>query len=185
MRKGYESITDFIFVNDPIEKADVILIPGGSHLELINKAVELYKQGYANYILPSGGFNKKIPDYESEYEFLREEAIKQGIPDRVILKENKAAHTFDNAQFSYEVCLRNNIEMKKVILVCKNFHSRRAYITYKLNFPRETQIIVQSIVDGNGITRDNWIESDTKRKVVMGEVLKIGKYFSDHIESLG
>ncbi|MBI9011576.1 MAG: YdcF family protein [Clostridiales bacterium] len=184
MRKGFESITEFIFMEDDIEKADVILVPGGSHKELIHRAAELYHQGYAEYILPSGGRNKNLDNNQSEFDYLSKEALKLGVPKEAILKEDKASHTFENAQFSYEVCKTKNIPVNKVILVCKNFHSRRAYLTYKINFPKTTKIIVLPIVDGKGITKDNWIYSDDKRNRVMNEVVKIGKYFEKHIADL-
>lgn len=180
MKKKFESITEFIFMEDPIKKADIILIPGGSRKELINRAVELYKAGYAEYILPSGGYNKKLP-YETEFEFLKKEAIKQGVPETVILKEDKASNTFENAQFSLEVCKKNEIEVKKAILVCKNYHSRRAYISYKINFPKDTEIIVQPVIDSEQITKENWMYNDDKRNLVLSEVRKIEKYFGNYI----
>lgn len=184
MRTGYEAITDFIFMEDQIEKADIILIPGGSRIELINKAVELYKNGYAEFILPSGGRNRKLPHYNSEYDFLSEHAIKQGVPESAILKEDKAANTYENAKFSYEVCKKNKIDVKKAILVCKNYHSRRAYITYKINFSKNTDFIVRPIIDSEFVTKENWILSAEKRELVFGEISKIGKYFKDDIVNL-
>ena len=184
MRKGYEGITDFIFMEDPLEKADIILIPGGSHKQLVLRAAELYKRGYANYILPSGGYNGKLINYQTEWEFLKEEAIKLGVPENAILKEDKATNTFENAAFSFEVCKANNIPLNKAILVCKNSHSRRAYITYKIHFPKETKIIVQPVIDGRGITKENWTSNEDHKNRVMGEVEKIGKYFIDHITKL-
>jgi hypothetical protein len=44
-------ITDFIFVEDTITPCDVILVPGGSHPQLAEKAAELFKQDMAPYIL--------------------------------------------------------------------------------------------------------------------------------------
>lgn len=184
MRKGYESISEFIFMEDEIEKADVILVPGGSRKELILKAAELYKNGYGKYILPSGGFNIKITDFDSEHEFLKHEALKLGIPESAILKEDKAANTFENAKFSLEVLKSNNIEVKKAILVCKGFHSRRAYLTYKSIFPKSVKFIVQPLIYGENITKDNWFLSDDKINLVMGEVVKIGKYFKTMIKYL-
>ncbi|GAA0120687.1 hypothetical protein UT300018_00020 [Clostridium faecium] len=184
MRIGFEGITEFIFMEDQIEKADIILIPGSSRKELINRAVELYNAGYAKYILPSGGHNKKLSLHETEYEFLRREAIKQGIPENVILKEDRASNTYENAQFSYEVCKNERININKAILVCKNYHARRAYITYKINFSKNIEIIVQPVIDSEQITRENWMFNYEKRKRVLSEVEKIGKYFKDDIYTL-
>ncbi len=181
MRFALESITDFIFMEDEIEKAEVILVPGGSHKELMVKACELYKLGYAKYILPSGSYNKKIPEYDSEFAFLKEEAIKQGISEEAILKEDKATNTFENAELSFKLLSEKNIDIKKVIMVCKNFHSRRAYMTYKIHFPKSTKFIVKPIVDGKNITKDNWYLDEVKTNRVMSEVKKIALYFEKHI----
>ncbi len=54
--RAIQDITDFIFMSDLPQKSDVILIPGTSHAEITEKAAELYHQGYAPYILPSGMF---------------------------------------------------------------------------------------------------------------------------------
>ena len=48
------AVTDFVFVSDAPEKADVILIPGSRHPANAIRAAELYRAGYAPYLLPSG-----------------------------------------------------------------------------------------------------------------------------------
>lgn len=184
MRSGYDGITDFIFMKDEIEKASVILVAGGSHLELIQHAAELYHQGYGEYILPSGGKNPKLKNHETEFDFLKEEAIRLGVPESAIIKENQANHTFDNARLSYELCIEKAINIDKVILVCKNFHSRRAYLTYRVAFPKETKFLVQPIIDGKGITKKNWFLHKEYSDRVMNEVEKIGKYFANHIDKI-
>lgn len=185
MKYGYEGITDFIFMNDELIEADVILIPGGSHKELAIEAANLYRRGFAKYILPSGNINKKLESHDTEYDFLKEVLINEGVPKDNILKEDKAKHTFDNAQLSLEVLQAENIVFDKVILVCKNYHSRRVYLTYKIYFPKNVDFRVCGIVDGTGISRDNWFNSDEKIKKVLTEVIKIGKYFENYIKDLG
>lgn len=184
MRKGYEAITSFIFMSDELEKADVILIPGGSQPALMERAAKLYHDGYAPYILISGGVNKKLAPGQTEYAYLREIGLSLGVPDQAILKEDQAAHTFDNAVLSKAVLTENKIQVKKAILVCKNYHARRAYLTYKVNFPKAVQFIVQPIVDSRNITAEHWMDDEDHRKRVLGEVEKIGKYFQGVIHKL-
>ncbi|QOR35179.1 YdcF family protein [Clostridium sp. 'deep sea'] len=184
MRKGYDCITEFIFMEDQIEKADVILVPGGSHKQLSQKAAELYNKGYAKYILFSGGHNKHLPDNMSEFEFLKDEAVRSGVPEDAILKEDKASHTFENAKFSLEVLKKHNIIAQKAILVCKNLHARRAYLSYKMYFPKDVKFIVQPIIDGKEIRKNNWFLFQDKTSRVMSEVVKIGKYFEEHMSKL-
>lgn len=182
MRKGYESISDFIFMEDSLETAEVILIPGGSQRALIERAAELYHGGYGKYILPSGSYNNKIG--KTEYDFLLQEGLKLGIPENAFIKEDKATHTFENAVLSYEALKEKDIKADKVILVCKNYHARRAYLTYRINFPKHIKIIVQPVIDSREITKTNWIEAYEKRQRVMSEVTKIGQYFDGHLEKL-
>ena len=56
-RRIVNDITDFIFLEDRLEKADAIFIPGGSYPELPERAAELWKEGYAPYVVPSGRFS--------------------------------------------------------------------------------------------------------------------------------
>jgi uncharacterized SAM-binding protein YcdF (DUF218 family) len=179
MANPFDCITDFIFVETELEEADVILVPGGSHPQLMEKAVELFRKGYAPYILPSGGPTNHV--HSTEWEFLRDVAVQQGIPHEAILKEDQARNTFENARYSFRVLTESGITPKKVILACKAGHSRRALLTYQTVFPMETRFMVAPVIDKTGISRDNWYYSEEGIRRIMVEVEKIGKYFGHHI----
>lgn len=181
MTYPFDCISEFIFVETEVEKSDVILIPGGSHPQLMERAVELYNNGLACYILPSGGFNSKLPNYESEWEYLKTIGTMLGVPEMAILKEDKAKHTFENAELSWKKIQSMNIDVKNVILVCKAFHSRRALLTYQSVFPSNVNFFVSPVVDMKGISKHTWFSNDEHINIVMGEVVKIGKYFEDKI----
>ncbi|PEE41433.1 hypothetical protein COL91_00705 [Bacillus pseudomycoides] len=53
MTYPFDCITNFIFVETEIAPADVILVPGASHSQLMGKAASLYQHGLVPYILPS------------------------------------------------------------------------------------------------------------------------------------
>jgi uncharacterized SAM-binding protein YcdF (DUF218 family) len=178
----FDCISELVFVKTDIQAADIILVPGGSHPQLMEKAAELYNQGLAPYILPSGHYNPKIPEYGSEWEFLKSIGVKLGVPEERILKEDKARHTFENAELSWKVIKDNNLPVKKAILVCKAYHSRRALLTYQTVFPKETEFFVAYVPDKRNIRKDNWFLEEEKIKIVMGEVEKIGSYFEPHIK---
>ena len=59
IRDIIKDIGDFIFVEDKIEKLDAIIVIGGSHPELGEKAAQLWKQQYEPVILISGGVSIK------------------------------------------------------------------------------------------------------------------------------
>jgi uncharacterized SAM-binding protein YcdF (DUF218 family) len=182
MSYPFDCISELVFVETETQVADIILVPGGSHPQLMEKAAELYKQGLAPYILPSGSVNPKIPEYSSEWEFLKSIGIKLGVPEEKILKEDQARHTFENAEFSWRVIKENELPVKKAILVCKAYHSRRALLTYQSVFPKDVEFFVAYVPDKREIRKDNWFLDEEKIKIVMGEVVKIGKYFGPYIE---
>jgi len=180
----FDCITDLIFVETCVQKADVILVPGCSQPQIMQRAAELYHKGLAPYILPTGGANQKITGYKSEWEYLKMIGTKLGVPEEVILKENKAKNTFENARLSQEVLKKNNINVKKAILVCKSYHSRRALLTYQTVFPLNVEFYVSTVTDDAGVTKDNWFLNKSTTDLVMGEVVKIGKYFKKEISTL-
>jgi uncharacterized SAM-binding protein YcdF (DUF218 family) len=175
----FTCITDFIFVETELSTADIILVPGGSHPQQMEKAAHLYNEGYASYLLPSGGYNSKIN--EIEWQFFREIGMKLGVPEEAILKEEKAKNTFDNARYSWAVIQSHGLNIKNVILVCKAQHARRALMTYQTVFPKSIKFMVAPVIDNRQITRENWFLDEEKIKIVMKEVEKIGCYFGKHI----
>ena len=190
--RPFDCITDFIFFENQPAKADIILVPGGLRPQLMEKAIELYQQGFAPYILPSGGTGPKLAkeieagksNWKSEWEFLRNIALAHGVPEKAILREDKALHTFDNASLSLQVVQENNIVVKKAILVCKAYHARRALLTYQTAFSSEVEYIVCPIIDDRDVRKDNWFLTDEKIGLVMSEVEKVGQYFAKHIPHL-
>jgi uncharacterized SAM-binding protein YcdF (DUF218 family) len=103
------------------------------------------------------------------------------VPEEAILKEDQAKNTFDNARNSWEVIRTMNLDVKSAIMICKAHHSRRALMTYQTVFPVGIDIMVSTVVDKRGISRDEWFLEEGSIKVVMSELEKIGKYFGHHI----
>ncbi len=160
-------ITNFIFIEDKPQKVDAIFLPGGSHPEQPEYAAELYRKGYAKWLVPSGGVSVKRDkwpgvrskadiyndDYQSDSEFFTDVFVKNGVPANAIIGENTSGHTRDNAFFSKKVVDDNGLAIKTAIIVCKAFHARRCLMLYSLAFP-DTKFFVYPVVC-LGITRDN------------------------------
>ena len=177
-----QDITDFIFVEHEPEQADIIFIPGGDQGALAVTAARLYKAGYAPYVLPSGRFSKpvghcRIPGYEerTEWDFLHELLVREGVPDSAILEEKKATYTYENAIYSRKVTDSQGLSIKKAILCPQACHARRALLYYKVCFP-ETEFFVCPTVTRE-ISRDNWFLDEKKIDIVLGELEKCGSQF--------
>lgn len=186
--KFIEDITDFIFVEHKPEKADIIFIPGGDQGAIAVKAAELYLEGYAPWILPSGRFSKPvghctIPGYETEWEFLRDILIGQGVPDAVVLEERQATYTYENAIYSRKVTDALGLKVERAILCPQACHARRALLYYEILYP-DTEFVVCPAVT-RGISRDNWFLEDEKIDVVLGELERCGSQFHEILREYG
>lgn len=115
-------------------------------------------------------------DYETEWEFLKEVLVKNGVPMENILREDQATFTYENAIYSRQVTDSRNMKIEKAILCCKAYHARRCLMYYQLLYP-DTEFFVVP-VDADGITRENWLEGEEGINAVTGEVSRIVKQFS-------
>ena len=52
-----KNFTDFIFLEDVLEPADVIFVPGNGYPQMAERAAALWKAGYAPFVLPSGKYS--------------------------------------------------------------------------------------------------------------------------------
>lgn len=61
------------------------------------------------------------------------------------------------------------------ILCCQAYHAARALLYYQICFP-ETEFFVCPVVT-KGISRENWYQTETGRKLVLTEVEHCGSQF--------
>ena len=98
--------------------------------------------------------------------------LKEGVPEEVILREDGATFTYQNAINSRKVTDAVGIRVKKAIICCKAQHARRCKLYYQYLYPQTTFLICPSDV---GINRENWFDTQKGRKEVLGEVEKCGE----------
>ena len=192
--KFLETAEEFIFAENRPENSDIILIPGNGYPQMAEKAAEIYKKGMADWILPSGRYSvvsgkfsgvlEKDDIYDKEYvtewDFLRDVLVKNGVPENKILEESHATYTYENAIYSRQVTDHAGLKIEKAILCCKSYHARRCLMYYQLLYP-ETKFYVIP-VNADGITRENWRENEAGIDAVTGELSRIVKQFSLMLE---
>lgn len=178
-----EEYTNFIFLEDQPEPADVIFIPGSDQGALALRAAALWKEGYAPLLLPSGKYGKLTgkftgePGYETEWEYFHHILRKEGVPEKAILREDQSTFTYENAIRSREIADREGIAVKKAILCCQAYHARRAKLYYQVCFP-EAEIFVSPVVT-KGISRDSWHRSEEGIQTVLTEMKHCGTQFHE------
>lgn len=180
-QKFFQGITDFIFVEQEPEKSDIIFIPGGNYPDAAVHGAGLYHRGLAPFLLPSGKYSilegRFQGSYDTEWAYLRDVLLDQGVPDHAILREDEATYTYENAIKSREVTDNRGMKIQRAILSCQAFHARRCLMYYQEQFPETTFFV--SPVETRGICRDNWYLEPEKIEVVLGEVERCGAQFHD------
>ncbi|MDO5392660.1 MAG: YdcF family protein [Eubacteriales bacterium] len=185
-----ESITEFIFVNQKPEPADIIFVPGNGYPQMAERAAGLWKNHMAPLVLPSGRYSvtrghfagvmekedRYGGEYETEWEFLSHVLTENGVPQDCILREDRATFTYENAIYSRQVTDCAELEVQKAIICCKSHHARRCLMYFQLLYPQTEFLVCPS--DTENITRENWHETEKGIEEVMGEADRIIRQFN-------
>ncbi len=121
-----EKLLHLIFT-EKIVKSDAIILLEGDGYTRVQAAIALFRQGFAPYILFSGGVtNYSYGSYPfSDILPLLKEG---GVPDSAILHEAHSQHTKQQAIEVVKLAVKNN--WRKLILVATPHHQLRAYLTF-------------------------------------------------------
>lgn len=115
------------------KKSDAILIlgcrlrgekPSVFLTERTKQGANLFKKGYGEYIIVSGG--KGINEEISEAEGMRRILINEGVDEHKIILEDNSKNTAENLQFSSKIIREKGF--KDVIIVSNDFHLKRVSI---------------------------------------------------------
>ena len=138
-------IVDWLTINDKPEKSDLIFVFGGPTLSQVEKAKELFDQGYSEKILVTGNtgtFNN--PDwYKPVAEIYTDFLIKNGISSENLLIQNTSTNTLEDVTFSIPIIKNNFPNLQKIILVSNPIHQRRCFATFQKQFPFKIEIFNQ------------------------------------------
>lgn len=158
---------DFLVVNEKPEMADVIVVLSGEELARMDKAIFLYKKGFADTIILSNARHKRML-----------EIAEKEIPSNSIIKETSAASTIDNAKFTSE--LIEDFNFKKVIVISSDYHMRRV----KINFDRvmkNKDITIKYVSSDSPYNHLHWWSSKHDVGITLNEYIKlIGNVFGIH-----
>lgn len=132
-------------LNDIIQKSDCILALGSHDLRVAERAAELYLQGWAPYIIMSGGLGNLTLGVwtEKEADQFAAIAVRKGVPEKDILIENQSTNTGENILFTQKILQQKNLEPQSFIVVQKPYMERRSYATFKKHWP-DRSILVTS-----------------------------------------
>ena len=162
-----------IIDNDIIQRSDAIILLEGDGLFRVQKAVSLYKQGWADIIVFSGG----ITDHKyGSFPFTEvlPHILSAGVPESYVIHEGKSSNTREQA---IEVLkMADDKRWKKLILVASHEHQYRAYLT----FLRMVMDFYNNMIIYNAPARNHgWFNDSgwgTRYERIENEFARIEKY---------
>lgn len=126
----------FSGLRDNLVKSDLIVvlgtkvspegIPSAGLAVRLNKAIEIYQQGYAPKILVSGGTGKEGYD---ESLAMANFLIARGIPQEAVIQDGQGVNTRATAQNVYQYMQQQ--QLNSVIIVSQYYHIARTKLAFK------------------------------------------------------
>lgn len=166
------NMSDFLCVQDKLEKADVILtLAGDSNGERVAQSVELYKQKWAPKILMSGGPAVWHLTYAQN---MRKQATSLGVPDKDVLLEDKSKSTIEDIEFSLPILKK--LKARTVILVSSPFHMRRASFVARKYYSKERIKVISYPAQKSEYNPNKWWTRHEDTQPVITEYLSLVMY---------
>jgi len=157
-------------VEDPLEKADAIVVISGDTGARANTAIALWKQGYAPIIVFSGAAID--PDSVSSAEIMRREALLQGVPENATLIEPASATTEENATEVAKLMVQR--KLRSAILVTSPYHQRRAALLFARSFEPASLVLRNYPARDPDWDPNLWWRHDPLRSRTLVELAKLG-----------
>lgn len=138
-----KKLWDYHHTNHVLKKSDCILTLGSHDTRVAQRAAELYLEGWAQFLIFSGGLGNFTLGMwnEKEADKFAAIAVSMGIPKESILIENQSTNTGENILFTRKLLAQNNLDPQSFIVVQKPYMERRSYATFKKHWPDKKLIV--------------------------------------------
>ena len=158
----------YLYYEDVMKPADVIVILAGEETERVEYGAELFKEGWArkDKIIMAGG---PVVWKHTWASLMEEHAISLGIPKDAILLEENSKTTEEDARFTKQIL--DKYKYKSCILVTSPYHSRRAHALFKKIMGKEITII-SAPCNQSWFRFDDWWKRRKDRRFVLNEYSK-------------
>ncbi len=178
--KNAKIIWDFMQMNMPLRKVDAIFVLCSHDTRVAERALDLYNEGYAPWVIVSGGAGKLTKDVfdKPEAEVFKDILVRGGVPEAKIIVEPKSTNTGENVRFTFDLLNSINLLFDSFILVQKPYMERRTYATFKKQWPNlETQILVTSPrISYEEYVEESKLGKDLIINVMVGDLQRIKEY---------
>ncbi len=170
-------IWDYHHMHQALEKSDCIFVLGSRDTRVAEYAADLFLQGYAPYIIFSGGLGKDTKDSfkKSEAEIFADIAMAKGVPEDRIILEKESTNTGDNIRFTKIILKNLNLDFNTFLLVQKPYMERRMYAAFKALWPEKECRVTSPDISFEDYP-NNEISKEQMFGIMTGDLQRIKEY---------
>ena len=162
---------DYLLVGHSLHRADCIFVLCSHDIRVADYAIDLYKRGFAEILLFSGGVVQRNPALNvfwerTEAECFARRAVPAGIPSDRILIEKCSTNTGENFQLSRQLLEARGLDFQSFIMVQKPYMERRVLATAQMQWPDK-----EYVVTSPPITCANYLNGQLPRAAVIQHIV--------------
>lgn len=176
-----KKLWDYMCLGQQPRKADCIIGFGCYNEDVARRAAQLYREGYAPWVVFTGGLGRNTASMWSSSEASRfgKIALEAGVPETALILEEQSTNTGENFRFTRLLLEQRGIRADRVLAVQKPYMERRLLGAFPVYWP-EAEFTVTSWQQSYeeyvaGVCRWGRTEEDTIHMIV-GDVQRIWVY---------
>jgi uncharacterized SAM-binding protein YcdF (DUF218 family) len=176
-----EKIWRYLQLDQPLSKADAILVLCSHDLRVAERGAQLYLEGWAPLLIFSGGLGSLTKRLWSEPEadqFARV-AVSLGVPQDAIIIENQSTNTGENVRFTKRLLAEKGIDPQHFIVVQKPYMERRSFATFKKQWPGKDLVVTSPRVSLDDYLKqysNETLSPDDVISIMVGDLQRIRVY---------
>lgn len=164
-------IWDFMLVDHELRPTECIFALGSHDISVADYAITLYKQGYAPWLMFSGGVIHRNAELgvtwdQTEAELFAGRAAQHGVTVDRVLIENRATNTGENFRFARQLLDDMQLKFESFILLQKPYMERRVMATALQLWPD-----VDFIVASPPISCRDYLNGDLPKDAVIQHIV--------------
>lgn len=177
--KHAKVIWDYMHLHREVKPMQAILVLGSSDVRVAEYAAALFLKGYGEYLILTGKngavYGKNARLEKPEAEVFADIAREKGVPEEKIIVENESANTGENILFAKRLLEQKGLPLISFVVVHKPYVERRAYATFRKQWPEADIIVTSPAVSYEEYANDpyyknRWID------IMVGDFQRVKEY---------
>jgi len=169
-----DDLYGYLSEEDEPQKSDLIFVFGAKTPARIEKAIALFKAGFAPKIFITGGAPVYARDHTTtEADNYSQLATEAGVPESAIMVEHLAATIPDNVRRSLNQLDESKVIFSSLITVLSPYSQRRGYTTLQKYLPDSVKLYRVNAATLPQYQPDQWYRQADTTKVILNEFVKM------------